>query len=411
MAGDLDCSDGAQFAWQEQSSHLLLNPRLPKSELEFLHELHAGMPIFSAHVWLATSGTTARGVRARKLVGLSKGALLCSAQAVNQILQSHRKDVWISVLPIFHVGGLGIWARAFLAENRVVSGLLREKWDAAYFVSAAAEAGATLSALVPTQVFDLVSAGLRCPDSLRAIIVGGGALAPHLYQSARRLGWPLLPSYGMTECASQVATVPLTTLAPKGRDGLDPNEGTMDLSGLGLAVLPHLEVRQGADEFLQIRGASLLTGYALEKDGEKIFLDPKDHQGWFTTEDRGEMRGEYLHVRGRDQDFVKILGEIVNLIHLESIALNLADRLGIKVDLAIGVRVDPRRGARLCLCLGEGASLGNGDLVLREFNQVVAPFERLSEFHILPLELRNALGKVNRHALSEWLNQIPDAPV
>ena len=35
---------------------------------------------------------------------------------------------------------------------------------------------------------------------------GGGAVSDELYRDARALGWRVLPSYGMTECCSQVAT-------------------------------------------------------------------------------------------------------------------------------------------------------------------------------------------------------------
>ena len=62
------------------------------------------------------------------------------------------------------------------------------------------------SSLVPAQVLDLVRAGLRPPPVLRAIVVGGGAISAELYRDARALGWPVLPSYGMTECCSQIAT-------------------------------------------------------------------------------------------------------------------------------------------------------------------------------------------------------------
>ena len=42
-------------------------------------------------------------------------------------------------------------------------------------------------------------------------MTGGGALDPSLYKQARDLGWPLLPSYGLTECGSQVATASLSS--------------------------------------------------------------------------------------------------------------------------------------------------------------------------------------------------------
>ena len=125
--------------------------------------------------------------------------MLASAAAVNRRLEAVEGDVWFRVLPAFHVGGLGIHARAFLSGARVEVG----SWDPGRF---AASDAMTLASLVPAQVSDLVERRLPPPRHLRAVVVGGGALSDELYRAARDLGWPVLPSYGMTECCSQIAT-------------------------------------------------------------------------------------------------------------------------------------------------------------------------------------------------------------
>ncbi|HET8773411.1 MAG TPA: AMP-binding protein, partial [Thermoanaerobaculia bacterium] len=119
--------------WLSADSHVLLNPRMPEEERRRLESLVVDLP---GHVWLSTSGTTG----ALKLTALSKRALLASAAAVNRHLQSDDRDVWLCVLPTFHVGGLGIYARAFLSGARVVT----SGWE-----------GVTLASLVPAQVSDL----------------------------------------------------------------------------------------------------------------------------------------------------------------------------------------------------------------------------------------------------------------
>jgi O-succinylbenzoic acid--CoA ligase len=99
--------------WRSDESHLLLNPRMPREERR---RLESYVVPLKAHVWLATSGTSG----ALKLTALSKKALLASAASVNRHLQSYSKYVWCCVLPTFHVGGLGIYARALLSGARVV---------------------------------------------------------------------------------------------------------------------------------------------------------------------------------------------------------------------------------------------------------------------------------------------------
>ncbi|MEA2488547.1 MAG: o-succinylbenzoate---CoA ligase, partial [Acidobacteriota bacterium] len=180
--------------WQSAETHLLLNPRLPEEERRRLEQFAAAAPTLPAHVLLATSGTTG----ALKLTALSKQGLLASAAAVNRHLESTAADIWCCVLPTFHVGGLGIYARAHLSGAEVIS----MAWDPVRF----AEQAVTLSALVPAQVRDLLQGGLTPPSSLRAIVIGGGAMSQALYRDALTAGWPVLPSYGMTECCSQIAT-------------------------------------------------------------------------------------------------------------------------------------------------------------------------------------------------------------
>ncbi|HWW62118.1 MAG TPA: AMP-binding protein, partial [Thermoanaerobaculia bacterium] len=135
--------------WRSDETHLLLNPRMPAEERTRLEQLAARFSL-PAHVLLATSGTTG----SLKLTALSKKALLASAAAVNRHLESTSADVWLCVLPTFHVGGLGIHARAFLSGARVVT-----EWSDEV----------TLASLVPAQVSDLVRGGARPPSSLRAV--------------------------------------------------------------------------------------------------------------------------------------------------------------------------------------------------------------------------------------------------
>src|SRR5205814_7177635 len=167
-------------------------PRMPLDEQEKL-ERRGRIARLPGHIIIATSGSSG----GLKLVALSKEAVLSSAAAVNTHLEATPSDVWCCVLPTFHVGGLGIHARAHLTGSRVIS----MAWDASAF----AGCEATLASLVPAQVHDLVRAGLAPPPGLRAVLVGGGAFDRDLQQRARGLGWPVLATYGMSECCSTVA--------------------------------------------------------------------------------------------------------------------------------------------------------------------------------------------------------------
>jgi O-succinylbenzoic acid--CoA ligase len=357
-----------------RSTELLLNPRLPAREKHRLESIFGNVPRLEGHVWVTTSGSSG----ALKLVALSKDALRASAAAVNAHLRATPDDVWCSPLPDFHVGGIGILARARLTSSRVIP---LEPWSAERFVSLSMEQGVTLSALVPAQVSDLVAAGLAAPKSVRAIVVGGGALPEPLYDAARSLGWPLLPSYGMTEACSQIATAPLTSLD----EGRFPD----------LEILSHVEVRV-ADGKIAVRGDSLLTGYGVEEDGIARFVDPK-RDGWFVSEDAGEVFEKegraFVRPFGRSADFIKIGGESSSVARLQEIAERVARAVG--TDAAVIAVPDQRLGMVVHIVVSDPRV---GAEVRRVYDESVLPFERARALHVLPIP-RSPLGKLQRESL------------
>ncbi|HEV7570069.1 MAG TPA: AMP-binding protein [Thermoanaerobaculia bacterium] len=322
--------------FESSESHLLLNPRMPSEERV---RLERRVPDINAHVFVATSGSTAD----IKLVALWKQAILASAAAVNERLGVTSRDVWAAVLPTFHVGGLGVYARCHLAGARA----LPMPWEPRAF----AESEATIASLVPAQVQDLIAARLKPSKALRAILVGGGIF------NIERGDWPTLPSYGMTECASTIAV-----------------EETL---------LGHIEARRESAGRLAFRGTSLFTGYATE-DG---LIDPKI-DGWFVSEDLGEVDGRTLRVIGRAGDFVKIGGESVDLKRLDRILYALAGN-----DAAIVAVADERLGHVIHLATAIEPSFAGA------FNERVHPFERIRAVHRVKAIPRSPLGKLLRAKL------------
>lgn len=348
--------------WEREGSVLLLNPQLAPSVRDRV--LSYAFPNFADHVWLATSGTSG----ACKVVALSRGALESNAHAVNQHLSAGSKDIWLNALPFFHVGGLGIIVRGHLAGARCEFG--EGPWDPRGFVQLAERCGATLSALVPTQVHDLITAKLRAPQSLRAVVVGGGPLSESARVQATELGWRLLPSYGLTEAASQVATA---------RIG--------EVFAGWLPLLPHVQARAGEGGILELRSASLLTGWIVfDSDGSASWEDPK-RDGWYRTNDRAELRGRELRFLGRADDLVKIRGELVDIGTLERELQNFVPSGSVRID----VEPDVRNGFALTVVAENAVA----EAEARGAVNVFPPYARPVIFEIGPVG-RTALGKVIR---------------
>ncbi len=363
--------------WDASSTEILLNPRLPTDEAARVRSLMDGIPRLPAHVWLTTSGSTGR----LKPVALSKRALLVSAAAVNRHLNSDARDVWLNVLPTFHVGGLGIHARAHLSGAPVVT---LDTWDVSAFGLRLSANRVTLTALVPAQVFDLVQERRRPPATLRAVVVGGGPLDAAVYRDARRLNWPLLPSYGATECCSQIATADLPSLD---RDAFP-----------ALSLLSHAAARSDAHGRLSIRSDALFTGYATEAG-----LDDPKQDSWWRTDDRGTVDGRTLTVHGRADDTVKVGGELVALPALEDRLTRVCRETDPPVDAALVALPDERLGSALHLAVAT-TDPTVADRLLRAFNAGILPFERARSAQCMAAIPRTPLGKVARAELARRLD-------
>lgn len=323
-------------------------------------------------VYFKTSGSTGEP----KWVGLDRRALQVSAAAVNRHLGVDAASVWALALPLEHVGGFGVVLRALEAGCGVER--FERKWSAPAFATWLGAVRATQLSLVPTQVHDLVVAGLRAPDCLRAVVVGGGCLPHADGRAARELGWPVLASYGMTEAASQVATQSLELL-------------DLPYSPEPLGLLPCWEARSGPSGRIEIRGEALFRGFL--RHGESGWNFEEREGDWFVTSDTGTVEGREVRIAGRADARVKILGEMVDpAVVLAEIVAASAGGMGGR-ELAVVAVDDARAGKRLVLVHEEGVSPCLIERTLSAYHSVCPGFRRITATVPVGRIPRSPLGK------------------
>lgn len=366
----------------------LLPPQLAAWQRPLVRRLRGCVPQDKNVFWIFSSGT--QSVNQVKCLAVTKDALFESAQAVNNFLLVTKRDRWSIEIPTYHIGGFAILARAYLSGSSVYKS---SSWNAKRFTKRVMDKKITLTSLVPTQVFDLVEQKLRAPKCLRAAVIGGGALDQNLYRLGRELGWPLLPSYGLTECASQVATASLSTL-----------EST---SYPGLTVLPHAQVRLD-DQKISLQCKSLCQWIATVNQAEVFTLEEPLRRGWYATEDLGEWVGpqiagrpQSLKILGRRDDVVKIYGVLVSVPQVESDFKLAAVRAGEKAGSSIAVvaRQEGREGARLYAVVDQKKSLDSLRTVLKTYNASVNGPYRVHDVLYVAKIPRTSLGKIKRAEL------------
>ncbi|MGE4132122.1 MAG: AMP-binding protein [Bdellovibrionales bacterium] len=374
------------LTWPQAKESVWLRPtRFAPWQVSTYDRLCRRLRFESPRFWLPSSGTGA--FRQVKLVGLTSEAILAGAEAANRFLQSHSRDVWSLEIPTYHIGGLAILARAHLSGAKVIAPS-KAKWQAKEFVRRVKGNRVTLTSLVPTQVYDLVTEQIEAPPGLRAVLVGGGALDAHLYSEARRLGWSVLPTFGMTECASQVATAPLSSL------------GGIEFPRLEL--LAHIDAKM-VDGRLWLKSPSLADRIAIgNSDGEMTLEDPR-RNGWLASEDMAELLGRNLKPLGRLGDVVKVKGVLVSTLQIEAELLAILRKSQFDGRVAVLSVASERDGTRFVAVFEDSSPLGLVDRALLRYNKGVSGLHRITSWCWIPELPLTELGKVQRMSVKKEL--------
>jgi O-succinylbenzoic acid--CoA ligase len=262
----------------------------------------------ATHSIIHTSGTT----------GHPKGAMLTYCNhwwnAIGSTLNLglREDDRWLACMPLFHVGGLAILWRSVICGIPVV---LHEGFDQARVNRAIDIEGITIISVVATMLQRMLAerGDHPYPATLRCVLLGGGPAPRPLLEQCAKLGVPVFQTYGLTEAASQVATLaPEDALRKLGSAGkpLFPTElriGPLDAS------VHDSDAGRAVGEIV-IRGPSVFAGYLGESRREE--------DDWFHTGDLGYLDGEgYLYVLDRRDDLILSGGENIYPAEVEAVLL------------------------------------------------------------------------------------------
>ncbi len=302
---------------------------------------------------IGTSGSTGLS----KEVGFTRTSLLASAQASNSFLGAHIGAQWSLLLPVTHIAAVNVIIRSMEVGTLPVD--LRN-FDGDY-------PAVDFTSIVPTQLFRALNSDerlLRHLQSATAVLVGGAALSSSLRTQANNAGINTIETYGMTETCG----------------GCIYNGEALD--GVDFAISDH--------GLIKIRGSVLAHGYI---NSASTF---HDHDGWFISNDRGEIIDGRLHVLGRADDVIITGGENLSLTAVEA---TLSVRYP-ELECAAFAIKDPQWGQALHLAIVGHANLTEISHYLEAALGEIAKPKGIHLLDSLPLL---GIGKVNRLALAEMV--------
>jgi len=350
-----------------------------------------------------TSGTTGNP----KIVRLSHHNILSNIRGAAQLdIPISHKDRFLSLLPLSHAmeltGGMllpmyhgaTIVVPRVIASAEIMEAMREERISLMIAVprlyrnimlgmekkfaagSAAMRAYIGLIRRAPAWLARRINAPIRrkLGGNIRCWLSGGSRLDPEIASYFRRLGFPLIQGYGLTECSPVVSV-----------------QGLYDerLDSVG-EPLRGMEVRIQApdgsgDGELWVRGPSLMLGYVDDQQTRDAI-----HEGWYRTGDIARLvDGGKIVLTGRGKRL--IVTEAGKNVYPEDVEILLEKHPALKEAGVIELDMAPAA----VLAIDGQDPTATARQVIKEYNQRASSHNRVTRFAVVDELPRTPLGKVS----------------
>jgi malonyl-CoA/methylmalonyl-CoA synthetase len=344
----------------------------------------------SAAFIVYTSGTTGPP----KGVVLSRRAVACTLDALEDAWQWTQDDVVVHALPLFHVHGLILGVLGPLRRGGSLHHLGRFSTQG---VANALSGGGTMLFGVPTMYHRLAEALDSEPDLVRALsgarlLVSGSAPLP--LTDHRRItaatGRHVIERYGMTE------TLMNTSVRADG----EPRPGTVGvpLRDVDLRLVDDAGKRMDVTDVVgevQVRGPNLFTEYLNRPDATAGVFDG----GWFRTGDMATQDADgYVRLVGRKAtDLIKSGGYKIGAGEIENVLLS---HPGV-AEAAVTAAPHPDLGEQVVAWIvpADAAPPPRPEELADFVAEQLAPHKRPRTVHVRKALPRNDMGKILKREL------------
>lgn len=343
-----------------------------------------------------TSGSTGKP----KGVVLTQDAIDCNADNSVDMHAMTADDRVLTVLPMFHVGGLNIQTTPALRCGCTL--VLHPRFEPEAALEAIERERITLVLTVPA-VVDMMIASPRWArtdlSSLRMMSIGSSIVPLRIIEAVHARGVPMTQVYGSTETCPIAAYLKRDEAQRKvGSTGRAARHSQLRIVGNDGADLPAGQ----AGEIL-VKGRNLLAGYWHNPEATAaVMLD-----GWYRSGDMGWLDDEgFLTVVGRKKEMIISGGENIYPAELENVLIQCDDVL----EAAVVGRSDARWGeiAVAVIVPKPGRQPAAAD-ILRLFDGRLARYKHPKDVVFVEALPKTALGKIRKEELRQLVQGAPVA--
>ena len=335
-----------------------------------------------------TSGTTGRP----KGAVLRQEALIWNAAMSQHAHRLTAADHVLTVLPLFHVGGLNIQTTPALQVGATVTLHARFAPDAT--LAALKDDAPTLFVAVPAMIQALIEHP-RWQDidlgSLRALATGSTIVPQPLIDAVTARGVPVLQVYGATE------TCPIAIYTRLGGDlGRGNSTGLPGLHCEARVVDDNgREVSHGTAGEVAVRGRNVFHEYWGNAAATREAL----RDGWYHTGDIATRDADgYFHIHDRKKNVIISGGENIYPAEIERV---LGDHPAVAEAAVIG-HPDPKwQEVPVAYVVLRAGAPADADGLARHIGAHLARFKLPREFVFVDSLPHTALGKVQHFRLKE----------
>ncbi|KAL2348845.1 hypothetical protein Fmac_002845 [Flemingia macrophylla] len=349
---------------------------------------------------LYSSGTTgvSKGVVLSHKILIAMVELFVRFEA-SQYQQSCSRNVYLAVLPMFHVYGLSLFAVGLLSLGSTV--VVMRKFDIDEVVRVIDEYKVTHFPVVPPMLKALTTRakgmnGKRL-QSLVQVSCGAAPLSIGVIHDFLRTfpNVDFIQGYGMTE-STAVGTRGFNT------------EKFRNYSSIGL-LAPNMEAKvvdwntgaflpPGSSGELWLRGPSIMSGYL---NNEEATISTIDKDGWLHTGDVVYFDHDgYLHLSDRLKDIIKYKGFQIAPADLEAV-LMLHPEI---VDVAVTGAMNKETGEMpVAFVVRKVGSVLSPKHIMDYVAEQVAPYKKVRKVFFINKIPRSPTGKILRRQLRNCL--------
>lgn len=378
---------GKELLQRTHFQYLLTFDSLFQTETETFK--HTEIDPAAPYIICYTSGTT----------GNPKGAVLTQENmywnAVNNIftLDITSKDKVITLLPLFHIGGIGLFTLpALLAGGTVV---VPDRFEPDQALKYIEKFGVTIAMGVPT-IHDALrkSPNFKTTNlySVRFFYNGGAPCPEDLIRWYLQKGIPFGQGYGLTETSPTVFLLCEDDFQKKigsiGKPVMFTEIRIVDNYGK--------EVSSGEIGELLVKGPNVMKEYW----NLPIETDKSIQNGWFTTGDMVRQDEEgFIYIAGRKKEMIISGGENIYPLEIEKVLYELPE---IEEVAVIGVSHDKWGETPIAFITIKNGVVLTEDYLKEHCALKLARYKVPSIFKFVSILPKNATGKIDKAAIKKY---------